>query len=350
MDDDLLIFFAEPFEACLEEPAFRASFVHFLITRKRFDQAVEMAVPLLGTGEDSWYLFARSWQALGQGDFDTALRLHAEAQELASVINWFDFQASFLFDDEGYPLPIFPFVSPFDFPDGHEPFLFEGTFVAELAELLREGEWPAILLRHRQTRPQSESLVADLAFWIEQVLHLDFHSARSALKGMSLFTVDRDDGLRYLTVLFSCDENMEAAIEVFWRLNVDWGYPQAITEVVAYLYYLLGNDDLALETAEAGLKRHPVSVICGNIRALLLSERGLWYAADEQWRETMRLAPDRGATHLVLGWQALSLHQDDIATRYFLEAAHIGDNHYAAGKSLEMVYRCLQYDSEDLRP
>lgn len=347
MDDELLMYFAEPFEACLEEPVFRASFVHFLITEKRFDQAVDFAAPLIGSGEDAWYLFARAWQCLSRGDFDSALRLHAEAQELASVFNWFDFQASFLFDDDGCPLPIFPFVSPFDFPDGHEPFLFEGTFVAELADLLREGDWPTVLLQHRRARRQSEEMFTDLAFWIEQILHLDFHNARTALKGMSLFTVERDDALRYLTVLFSCDENLEAALEVFWRLNYDWGFNQPLAEVVTYLNYLLGRDDAAMETAEKCLELFPTSVISANIKALILSDRGFWYQADELWRKTLEVAPDRGATYLVLGWQALSLQRDDIATRYFLEAAHIGDNPYAASKSLELSYRCMQLDNED---
>lgn len=348
MDDELLMYFAEPFEACLEEPVFRASFVHFLITEKRFDQAVEFATPLIGTGEDSWYLFARAWQSLARGDFDTALRLHAEAQELASVFNWFDFQASFLFDDDGCPLPIFPFVSPFDFPDGHEPFLFEGSFVAELADLLREGDWPTVLLQHRRARKQSEELFDDLAFWIEQILHLDFHNARTALKGMSLFTVERDDALRYLTVLFSCDENLESALEVFWRLNADWGFRQPLAEVITYLNYLLGRDDAALEVAEKCLKAHPDSVVAGNIKALILSDRGFWHLADQQWRRTLESAPSRAATYLVLGWQALALQRDDIATRYFLEAAHIGDNPHAAVKSLELAYRGLQFDNEDL--
>lgn len=348
MDDELLLYFAEPFEVCLEEPVFRASFVHFLITEKRFDQAVEFATPLIGTGEDAWYLFARAWQALARGHFDVALRLHAEAQEQASVCNWFDFQASFLFDDDGSPLPIFPFVSPFDFPDGHEPFLFEGSFVAELAEMLREGDWPTLLLRHRHAQKQSQELFEGLAFWVEQILHLDFHNARTALKGMSLFTVERDDALRYLTVLFSCDENLEAALEVFWRLHADWGSPRALTEVVTYLYYLLGQDDSALEFAEACLKLHRGSVICGNVKALILSERGFWHQADSQWRTTLEAAPDRGATYLVLGWQALALQQEDIATRYFLEAAHIADNPHAAAKSLELSFRSLQFDSNDL--
>lgn len=348
MDDELLNYFVEPFEACLEEPVFRASFVHFLITERRFEQAVEFATPLIGTGEDAWYLFARAWQALAAGDFDRALQLHTEAQEQASVFNWFDFQASFLFDDDGCPLPIFPFVSPFDFPDGHEPFLFEGSFVAELAESLREGDWPSVLLRHRQARKQSEELFEGLSFWVEQVIHLDFHNARTALKGMSLFTVEHDDALRYLTVLFSCDDNLEAALEVFWRLNADWDSPQSLTEVVTYLFYLLGQDDSALELAEKCLEKNPGSVVCGNTKALIHSERGYWYQADEQWRDTLEKAPDRGATYLVLGWQALALQQDDLATRYFLEASHIGDNPHAAAKSLELSFRSLQFDSGDL--
>lgn len=348
MEDELEIYFAEPFEACLEEPVFRASFVHFLITERRFDQAVECAMPLIGTGEDSWFLFARAWQELSRGRIDAALELHTKAQEQASVFNWFDFQASFLFDDDGCPLPIFPFVSPFDFPDGHEPFLFEGSFVAELADRLREGDWPMVLLKHRKTRKQSEELFDDLAFWVEQILHLDFHNARMALKGMSLFTVERDDALRYLTVLFSCDENLESALEVFWRLHADWGFRRSLCEVLTYLHYLLGRDDAALEFAHVCLQRHPDSVICGNVRALILSDRGFWHMADTQWRETMEKAPDRGATYLVLGWQALGLQREDIATRYFLEAAQVGDNPHAAVKSLEMAYRGLQFDSEDL--
>lgn len=347
-DEELWLYFGEAFEICLEEPAFRASFVHFLITERRFEQAVEMATPLVGTGEDAWYLFARSWQCVAQGDLDTALRLHAEACELASVVNWFDFQASFLFDDDGRPLPIFPFVSPFDFPDGHEPFLFEGSVVAEMADLLREGDWPQVLLHHRQSRPQSMELFHDLAFWVEQILHLDFHNARTALKGMSLFTVEKDDALRYLTVLFSCDENLEAAQEVLWRLNQDWGFQRPLAEVITYLDYLLGQDDAALDMADKCLVRYKDSVICGNIKALILSERGLWHLADKQWRKTMHAAPDRAVTYLVLGWQALALGRDEIATRYFLEAAHIGDNPHAAAKSLDLVSRGMQVDNEDL--
>ncbi len=349
MDDELLMYFAEPFEACLEEPVFRASFVHFLVMERRFDQAVEFATPLIGTGEDAWYLFARSWQAVAQGDYDSAVRLHKEAQELGSSNNWFDFEASFVFDDDGNPLPIFPFVSPFDFPDGHEPFLFEGSFVAEVAELLREGDWPAVLLKHRKRKRHSQELFEDLSYWIEQIMHLDFHSARMSLKGMSLFTVEKDDAMRYLTLLFSCDENLEAALEVFWRLNADWGFYPALAEVVSYLNYLLGRDDAALEMAEACLKDDPAAVIAGNVRALILSERGFWHLADQQWRSTMELAPDRSATYLVLGWQSLALGRDEIAARYFVEAMEIGDNPYASVKSLELASRGLQqFDSEDL--
>ncbi len=347
-EEEHWLYFGEAFEICLEEPTFRASFVHFLITDGRFDQAVEMATPLIGTGEDAWYLFARSWQCLAEGDFDSALRLHAEAREQASVVNWFDFQASFLFDDDGQPLPIFPFVAPFDFPDGHEPFLFEGSFVAELAELLRDGDWPQVLLRHRRTRQQSMELFHDLAFWVEQILHLDFHNARTALKGMSLFTVEKDDALRYLTVLFSCDENLEAAQEVLWRLNRDWGFQRPLAEVVTYINYLLGQDDAALEMADRCLLGYKDSVICGNIKALILSERGFWYEADRQWRKTMSAAPDRAVTYLVLGWQSLALGCEDVATRYFLEAAHIGDNPHAAAKSLDLVSRGMLVDNEDL--
>lgn len=343
MEDELKLFFTQPFEHCLEEPSFRASVVHFLVTLRRFDQAVEVATPLIGTEEDAWFLFALSWQALAQGEFDRALELYGEAQELASAHNWFDFRASFVFDDFGDPRPVFPFVSPFDFPDAHEPFLFEGTFVAEIAEKLRQGEWTETLHLHRKTKGTTQRLFADLSFWIEQVLHLDFQSARTALKGMSLFTVERDEALRYLTVLFSCDEYLESALEVFWRLNEEWGFNVSAGEVICYLYYLLSRDEEALDFAERCLSEDPASVVAGNIRALILTERGLWFAADNQWERTLEAAPDRGATYLVLGWQALNFQSEDIALRYFLEAAHIGDNPFAASKSLEMSYRWLQH-------
>lgn len=339
MDDDLLLNIEESFEICLEDPIFRSSLVHFLVTQGRFEQAVEVSLPLIGTSEEAWFLFARAWQTLALGEIDEALALYRTAEELGSAFNWFDFKASFLFDDEGCPLPIFPFASPLDFPDGHEPFLFEGTFVAELADMLREGDWPRALLAHRKAKNQSQELIADLSFWIEQILHLDFQNARTALKGMSLFTVDRDEALRYLAVLFSCDENLEAGLEIIWRLNADWGFTVAGGEVVAYLYYLLGQDDQALEMCERCLEQEPASVVAGNIRALILSERGFTYAADEQWRKTLELAPERGATYLVLGWQALILGRESVAMRYFLEAAHLGDNPFAASKSLEFGLR-----------
>lgn len=335
--------FLHPFEDCLEEPAFRASMVHFLITQGRFEQAVEIATPLIGTDDDAWFLFARAWWTLDQGDFEGAMTLYGQAEELASAHNWFGFQASFLFDNDGAPCPVFPFVSPLDFPDAHEPFLFEGTLVAQVAEALRTGNWPDSLILHRKARAQTEELLADLAFWVEQVLHLDFQSARTALKGMSLFTVEKDQALRYLTLLFSCDDYLESALEVFWRLNQEWGFSQPAVEVITYLYYLLSRDEKAMESAEYCLRRDKASVIGGNIKALLLTERGHWYAADEQWRRTLEAAPNRGATYLVLGWQALNYRSEEIALRYFLEAAHIGDNPFAASKSLELSYKLLPW-------
>lgn len=315
--------------------------VHFLVTQRRFDQAVEAAMPLIGTDEDAWFLFACAWRALARGNIDEALGLYRQAEELASAHNWFDFRASFVFDNEGYPCPVFPFVSPFDFPEAHEPFLFEGTLVAEVAELLRVGEWPQTLQLHRRRRRETEQLLADLTFWIEQVIHLDFQSARTALKGMSLFTVERDQALRYLTVLFSCDEYLEAALEVLWRLNEEWGFSLPAGEVLCYLHYLLSQDDSAMEFAEACLEIDKGSVIAGNLRALLLTDRGQWFEADEQWRATLEATPNRGATYLVLGWQALKFQSEDIAIRYFMEAAHIGDNPFAASKSLELSYKLL---------
>lgn len=341
VDDELDLYFLGPFEGCLEDPTFRASTVHFLITQCRFEQAIEMAIPLIGTDEDAWFLFACAWGALAEGQTDRAVELYAQAEDLASAHNWFNFRASFVFDDEGAPRPVFPFLSPLDFPDAHEPFLFEGTLVAEVAELLRMGDWPKTLMLHRQARAESQQLVSDLSFWIEQILHLDFQCARTALKGMSLFTVERDDALRYLTLLFSCDEYLESALEVFWRLNAEWGFSVPAGEVVTYLYYLLSRDDQALEFANRCLDRDQGSVVAGNIKGLLLTERGQWYAADEQWRRTLRASPNRGATYLVLGWQALNYQSEDIALRYFLEAAHIGDNPFAAAKSLELSYKLL---------
>ncbi len=346
MDDELMFYIEEPFEICLEDPLFRASFVHFLVAERRFEQAVEFALPLVGTTEEAWFLYARAWYTLAHGQIDEALELYRTAEERGSDFNWFDFRASFHFDDEGAPLPVFPFVSPLDYPDAHEPFLFEGSYVFKIADMLREGDWPKALRTHRRAKKKTLTLAEDLSFWIEQVLHLDFQGARTALKGMSLFTVERDEALRYLTVLFSSDDHLEAALEIFWRLKTDWGPNVALSEVVAYLQYLLSNDEETIEACEECLAVDPSSVIAGNLRALLLSEKGHLFAADDQWQRTLALNPERGATYLVIGWQALLLGQDGVAMRYFLEASHLGDNPYAAIKSLGFGLRYAGFSGE----
>ena len=343
MEDEVELLFLEPFENCLEDPIFRASFVHYLVIEQHFDLAVECSLPLLGTGQDGWYLFARAWQSLSEGHIDEAKRLYDSAQEVMSDLNWFDYRSSFKFDDSGRPLPCFPFFSPFDHPDSHEPYLYEGTEVAELAEHLRLGEWPRVLAWHREDPVGAAEMAVDICHWVEQILHLDFQQSRTALQGMSLFNVDRDDSLRYLTVLFSCDENLEAALEIFWRLRAEMGHVEevsatpawrAYSELVSYCYYLMGRDQDSMEVAQECLLRHRDSVICGNLYALLLVDQGKWMAANLQWRKTLQAAPHRGATFLVLGTQAQAMGESDVACRYFLEAAHLGDSPLGASKSL----------------
>lgn len=341
MDEECL-YFREPFLKCLEDPYFRATFVYLLIIESRFEKALEYALPLIGTGEDEWYMLARAWYEMAFGEIDDALKLYDKAKELVSVTNWSDIGTSILFDDLGRPKLTFPFLGPLAPPPDRRPAFPTSSFVRDLNINFRSLDSLALLRYHRQHRLETERLAGEMAVWIERMLHLDFYQARKAVRSICLAKAGPDEAVSYLYSLFYCDVYLEMAGEVFWRLSYDWGFESALGEVACYLNYLLGNYNYqqAEVVAEHLLasKAGSGSLICANLKALVLNERGLWHKANELWGQLIDKYPDRSVTFMVVGWQALSYGKKDVAARYFHEVCCLDDYQGLAYKSLR---RCL---------
>lgn len=335
MDEERL-YFREPFLKCLDDPCFRATFVYLLIIESRFEKALEYALPLIGTGEDEWYMLAKAWYEMAFGEIDDALELYDKAKELVSITNWSDIGTSILFDDLGRPKLTFPFLGPLAPPPDRRPAFPTSSFARGLNINFRSLDSLALLRYHRQHRLETEILAGEMAVWIERMLHLDFYQARKALRSICLAKAGPDEAVSYLYSLFCSDVYLEMAGEVFGRLSYDWGFESALGEVACYLNYLLGNYRQAEAERLLASKTGSNSLICANLKALVLSERGLWHKANELWGQLLDKYPDRSVTFMVLGRQALSYGKKGVAARYFLEACCLEDYQGLAYKSLRL--------------
>ena len=149
-------------------------------------------------------------------------------------------------------------------------------------------------------------------------------------------------GNSFLLLTLLSEEHLQMVADTLWRVAADWNFPLSLCEVNCFLQYLLESDETALDLAERGLKMRPESIICGNVRALLLNRAGQVYYADEQWRQTLLANPGSSATYMVLGHQSICGGSLDVALRYFQEACILGDNPEEAERFLAAAMECLE--------
>ena len=320
---------------------FRVSLVITLLKEGMYEQALSHSLPLIATKHSPWFLYARAWHYLAEGDIQDAYRVLGEAYGSLDSSSQEWPVRGFSFTEQGLPKMQAPFNCPFAYSDpaGFPP--PDDTDLLGFATAIFREDWMELLADIGRNIREYKLLFRSLAASIEKILHHDADTVGAAVAATEFEDGLNRSGSSFLLLSLMSSKHLRLVSETLWRVSADWNFPLYLCEVSSYFYYLLEEEDMALDLANAGLKKNPASLICGNVRALVLNRMGKPYCADEQWRETLALWPDRSATYLVLGHQSLCSGGLDAALRYFQEAVVIGDNLPEANRFLTAALECV---------
>ena len=319
----------------------RVSLVVSLLSEGHFEAAVDQALPLIGTPHSPWFLYARSWHYLSLGRAAEADRLLSEAfeamEEHCEDADWE--WTGFTFTETGKPRINAPFNSPLEWAEfgDHVPTEFShlGFPVAMFTE-----SWLDLLNDISRNIREYKRLFKAVAAQLEKVLHHDGDTISIAIGALELEGA-AGDGSQFLMLATLTESHLRMTADTLWRVTADWGDFLPLCEITSFFYYLLDDEATAISLANRGLKCCPESVICGNVRALVLNQSGRPFLADEQWQRTLLSRPENSATYLVLGNQALQVGGLDPALRYFQEALALGDNGPESERFLSAALECL---------
>lgn len=330
----------------LDKAEFRACMVVTLLQGGLYEQALQHSLPLVGTPYSPWFLHARAWHYVSLGQTRDGLRLLSEAFETLNPERRVGLAqpTGFSFNENGKPRLTPPFNSPLSYSCDATA-TWPNSDTLGYPEAIVEEDWLGLLRDINSNIREYKKVFRGLSLCTERVLHHDVETVRAAVASAEF---DDEPNLQhnYFLLLTLLSENqLQLVAETLWRLTADWGHPIYLCEVVSFFYYLLDEDEVALELSNRGLQKDPSSVVCGNVRALVFNRTNRPYLADEQWRNTLRHNPQRSATYLVLGHQALCTGGFEPAMRYFQEATVIGDNPLEADRFLSAALECI--DAEE---
>ncbi|MFA5507328.1 MAG: hypothetical protein WC314_20450 [Vulcanimicrobiota bacterium] len=330
----------------LDSSEYRASVVVTLIKGGLYERALELSLPLIGTTHSAWFLYARAWHYVSLGDFHQALRALHDAYAVLDPERLFevDRPTGFTFNSDGNPRITSPFNTPLTYGDGVDMVWPESEERLSYRNAICYGDWLQLLTDINRNIREYKAIFESMARRVEQVLHHDIETVRSAVASFELDTEVHYKGNFFLWLSLLSDESLHMVAETLWRVAANWNYPLDLCEITSYFFYLLEENKTALQLAESGLRTDPTSVVCGNVRALALNDLEQPYRADEQWRETLAYNPDRSATFLVLGHQALCAGGLNPALRYFQEAMVVGDNPLEAERFLTAALESVDED------
>lgn len=327
----------ELIKTSLGRSEFRVALVLALLKEGLYEQAAEQAVPLVGTEHDAWFLYARAWHYLSLGRPGEADRTLSDAYARAGQSAC----ANFSFTERGRPKLTPPFHSPYQYGDPTAPSLPDDAEFLNYSTAIFRLDCCALLSDISRNIREYKQVFKGVALCIEKIIHHDSETVAAALGACEIDHYQEGRGNSFLLLAVLTDAHLKLVAEALWRVCLDWNYPETLCEVVSYLHFILEEDEIALELADRGLRKNRANLICGNVRALVLNRGGVVYHADKQWRETLRLNPQRSATNLVLGHQALVVGALDVALRYFHEAVATGDNPVEAERFLEAALDCI---------
>ena len=303
-----------------------------------FNEAVRQALPLVGTEMSPWFLYARAWQELSDGDVEEAQKILDEARNMMESSSDKSVSRGFSFNWRGQP----KFTALFRVSiDGESKMV--SLEIEELVpgfdcgEAILMEDSSALLFDIKHNIRAYKQLFANSSFLLERVMHHELQTLPFALEASD--KSGAADAL--LRLVFSSESFLRLSAETFWKVAQDWDDCLALKEVTSYSFYLLEEDEGALSIADQVLSKNPKSLIAGNVRALVLNRRGSAYLADEQWRTTLTLNPNRSSTYLILGHQSLCSGALEPALRYFQEAVVVGDNGREANRFLTAALDCL---------
>lgn len=324
----------------LDGPDFRVSLVVTLLKDALFEDALEQSLPLIGTRYTSWFLYVEAWSQLAKGKVKDAFRLLTEAYRgLDQEFHCWE-PKGFAFTEYGKPKVALPFNAPLTYNTPGGPSENENPCQLNYTTALFDADWLTLYQDIGCNIREYKYIFELLARSVERIVHHEIETVAAAVAAMEF----EDDGgpksNPFLLLSLMSEEHLKIVSDTLWRVCVDWNYPLMLCEVTSYFMYLLEENEVAVELANIGLASDPTSLVCGNVRALVLNRIGCIYHADDQWRETLKLSPGRSVTYLVLGHQALCAGGLDAALRYFVEAVNLGDNRMEAERFLNAALEC----------
>lgn len=343
MDQNIDLKIKEIIRISLDSAEFRASVVVTLLRGGFYEQALEHSLPLVGTAHSPWFLYVRAWHYLYQGRVQDALKLLTEAYlALDPEKRRGEALPRFSFNEDGRPRLLPPFNSPLDYDSPTESGWPNCSDTLNYPAKIFHEDWVGLLKDINSNIREYKSVFRNLTTCVERVLHHDAETVRAAVASGEFDDEPKLKDNYFLLLTFLSQDHLKMVAETLWRLATNWKHPLYLCEVTSFLFFMLESDEIALELATHGVQKDRASVICGNIRALIFNRTGRPYLADEQWRETLSLNPDRSATYLVLGHQSLCAGGLNPAMRYFQEALVVGDNPSESERFLSAAMECLR--------
>lgn len=326
----------------LDSSQLRVSFVVALLREGLFDHALDQSLPLIGTKHEPWFLYVQAWSCLARGSIQEARRVLGDAYRLLQDDDQKWELSEFSFTERGHPKLVPPFNSPLTYGDSTRATLPDDTDFLGFSTAMFREDWLALTRDIGENIREYKTVFKAVAGCIERVLHHDADTVGAAVGAAEIDDMVSARGNSFLLLTLLSEEHLQMVADTLWRVAADWNFPLSLCEVNCFLQYLLESDETALDLAERGLKMRPESIICGNVRALLLNRAGQVYYADEQWRQTLLANPDSSATYMVLGHQSICGGSLDVALRYFQEACILGDNPEEAERFLAAAMECLE--------
>ena len=311
----------------------RAQLALRLIESGEYEQALQAALPLVGTAFQCCFLFARAWQLRETGDVETARQVLAES--LAQLQPKLDLETGpFLFFkadgtiahlEEFYRLTLPERVFSEARLDDSELSRIAASVLSTEDSLKRPFTAMTLKKIYRQLRPLVPVCVSP------------YEVARAAFQPEAL---PGNLYWEFLCQRFESRQTIESTAQELLVLHSIHGPSFSLSGLVGFFLAIAERYEECLAISDALLDEHPKNCVAGNLRALALHRTGRPWLAQEQWRVTLKACPYESLNYVFLGLIALENGTQDVSIR-FLHEAVICEGHEGFGLAsgcLGMLY------------
>lgn len=311
----------------------RAQLTLRLIESGDYEQALQAALPLVGTDFQCCFLFARAWQLRAAGELEMAQQVLAESLAQLQPELALESKTCHFFESDG----AVAYLEDFSLPTLPDSNLLEARL--SYSELSRIAE---LVLSTEETleRPFSQLTIKKIYRQLRPLIPVCVSPYEVAKAAFLREAWPGNPYWNFLCERFETRGAIESTADELLLLHGIHGPSFSLSGLAGFFLAIADRYEECLAVSDALLERHPKSLVAGNLRALALHRTRRPWLAQEQWRVTLKTRPYESLSNVVLGLLALENGATDSSFRFLHEAVLCEDDEgfgLATG-CLEMLY------------